>query len=356
MWYPDRPATSSRRRVLLAGILLMGFGLSAGVEAANRKDEMPLQPAVMSAKAAKALLTDVSVFGNRIVVVGERGHALSSTDEGRSWVQGNVPVQVLLTSVCLTSEQQGWAVGHEGVILHTRDGGANWEIQYANPYKSFSEEEMNALSEEEYEQLPRYGAPLLDLWCANDSEAFAVGAYGMLLHTRDGGANWEDWSGRLDNADNWHLNTVGSADGKTLYVAGEKGVMFSSSDAGSHWSKLASPYEGSFFGMLTGPQPGQVMVFGLQGNLFRSPDAGASWQQIRSPTENSLMSGLALNPQDIILVGNSGTILISKDGGSNFSLQTTKDRQGLVGIAKTASGKVLMVGQGGVRLASPSAM
>jgi photosystem II stability/assembly factor-like uncharacterized protein len=356
MSYPNKAGASRGRGVVLAGFLAAAFCFSPVVESANRKDELPARPAIMSVKAAEALLTDVSVAGNKIAVVGERGHILTSTDEGRTWVQGKVPVQALLTGVFFVNEQLGWAIGHEAVILHTRDGGSNWEVQYANPYKELTDEQMDALSEEEFNLLPRMGSPLLDVWFKDEKEGFAVGAYGMLLHTRDGGANWEDWSARLDNLDNWHLNAIGSVDGKTIYIAGEKGLLFRSEDAGSTWSTLPSPYDGSFFGLLVGPQPGQVMVFGLQGNLFASAEAGENWQEIKSPTENSLMAGVALDAQNLILVGNSGTILISKDGGKSFTAQTTKDRQAIVGIGKTSSGKLLMVGQGGVKLATPASL
>lgn len=355
MRYPIQPRTTRIRSTLLGGLLAAVAWMPLQTEAGNRKDELPMRPAIMSAKAAKALLTDVSVSGNKIAVVGERGHILTSVDDGRTWTQGKVPVQTLLTGVFFVSEQEGWAIGHEAVILHTRDGGENWEVQYANPHKAFTDEELEQLSEEEFNLLPRYGSPLLDLWFRDAKEGFVVGAYGMLLHTRDGGENWEDWSDRLDNPDNWHLNAIGSVDGKTLYIAGEKGQLFRSQDGGTSWNTLTGPYEGSYFGMMTGPAPEQVLIFGLAGNMFSSDDAGATWAEITSPTENSLMSGVQLD-QQMILVGNSGSILISKDGGKSFTLQTTKDRQAIVGIARTPGGKLLMVGQGGVKLASPASM
>lgn len=343
-------------RTVAAGLLLAASLVVPQVEASNRKDELQARPAIMSAKAASSLLTDVSVVGNQIAVVGERGHILISADEGRTWRQAKVPVQSLLTGVFFVSPQLGWAVGHEGLILGTRDGGESWEVQYANPYKEYTEEEQSNFTDEQFNELPRLGAPLLDIWFRNENEGFAVGAYGMFLRTADGGKNWEDWSARLNNQDNWHLNTIASTDGNVLFVAGEKGVLFRSQDGGATWSAIASPYEGSFFGMVAGPDAGSLMVFGLQGNLFATRDQGNSWQEIKSATANSLMSGVRVGDKGVVLVGNSGVILNSKDDGATFTAQTTKDRQAIVGISKTASGKLVMVGQGGVKLAAPAAM
>ena len=63
------------------------------------------------------------------------------------------------------------AVGHDTTILHSTDSGLTWEIQFQDP-----EREM----------------PLLDVLFINESEGFAIGAYGTYLTTFDGGKNWED--------------------------------------------------------------------------------------------------------------------------------------------------------------------
>ena len=40
-----------------------------------------------------------------------------------------MPVSADLTALHFANAQQGWAVGHEGVVLHTPDGGASWTLQ-----------------------------------------------------------------------------------------------------------------------------------------------------------------------------------------------------------------------------------
>ena len=54
-----------------------------------------------------------------LVAVGQRGHVVYSTDSGASWKQASVPVSSDLTAVFFVDDKQGWAVGHDGVILHT---------------------------------------------------------------------------------------------------------------------------------------------------------------------------------------------------------------------------------------------
>src|SRR5205807_3119559 len=87
------------------------------------------QPAGMTARAARALLTRVVRAGDRLVAIGERGLVVLSDDGGRQWRQARVPVSVTLTSASFADGRQGWIAGHSGVVLHTTDGGESWAIQ-----------------------------------------------------------------------------------------------------------------------------------------------------------------------------------------------------------------------------------
>ena len=339
------------RKLFVAGLCvsLLG-GVSVGSFAANNKDKYEPRYSIMSRKAAESLLTDVQVVGDKIVAVGERGHIIVSQDQGQSWKQAKVPTIELLTGVFFPNEQYGWAIGHESLILHTRDGGANWEVQYADPYR-----ELDPNEPVDYDAGPsKAGQPFLDLWFKNEKEGFVVGAYGYFMHTADGGRTWEDWSDRIDNIDGWHLNAIGTLDGETMYIAGEMGVLFRSQDGGESWETLDSPYEGSFFGIHVGPSPGEALIFGLQGNIFKTDDGGDSWREIFTTNTNGLMSGVSVGENGVVLVGNGGVIMYSKDSGNSFVEQITEDRQSLVGIAKTRNNKLVMVGASGVTIATPN--
>ena len=76
----------------------------------------------------KLLRLDGQVVGNRVVVVGERGHVLVSDDAGHSWVQRPAPTRATLTSVFFVNERLGWAAGHDTAILRTVDGGESWQL------------------------------------------------------------------------------------------------------------------------------------------------------------------------------------------------------------------------------------
>ena len=63
--------------------------------------------------------------------VGDQGTILHTTDGGQSWQAQSSGTQQHLSSVAFAFLLSGWAVGYEGTILHTRDGGQSWQAQIA---------------------------------------------------------------------------------------------------------------------------------------------------------------------------------------------------------------------------------
>ncbi len=336
-------ARASRLHSSVAGMLslcgavsLLLLAATAPVQAAT---DGQTRYSIESAKAVSNLLLDIAQAGERLVAAGDRGHILYSDDDGASWTQAKVPTRQLLTAIDFVDDKHGWAVGHDALILATADGGESWTVQYEDRERE---------------------APLLDVWFEDTQHGIAVGAYGALLETIDGGQSWEDISERLDNEDGYHLNAIAHIQGSGLFVVGELGGMFRSSYLGETWERVESPYQGSFFGVVSGSEPGVVVAFGLRGHLFRSVDFGDSWEgiELANGNGNMLESGLAdgnlLRDGRIVVVGHGGAVLTSDDQGRSFKLFNRPDRRSLSGVTSDSQGNLILVGQGGVRIASPS--
>lgn len=287
---------------------------------------------IESAAAPAGLLLDVVRAGQRLIAVGDRGHILYSDDEGQQWLQARVPTQQLLTALYFVDDRYGWAVGHDTLILATRDGGATWTRQYDD------------LEQE---------SPLLDIWFKDREHGYVVGAYGMLLVTRNGGQDWEPINQQLGNDDGYHLNAISAIGDSGIFIVGEMGMMFRSADWGQSWETLEGPYQGSLFGIIAGQQPDHLLVYGLRGHIFRSTDFGESWTHIEVPTDNgSLQFGLAggslLDNGDVVIVGHGGTVLRSSNDGESFSLSNRADRASLASVTSSVDGGLILVGQNGI--------
>ena len=119
-------------RILAAGSLFASvmFSTVLPVQAAGWQDPL-VTPAMSTLLAHESLLLDVTTAGTRLVAVGERGHIIFSDDEGFTWTQSQqVPVMSTLTSVYFVDNNHGWAIGHDGVVLHTQNAGLTWVKQF----------------------------------------------------------------------------------------------------------------------------------------------------------------------------------------------------------------------------------
>lgn len=339
---------------VLALAVLLAAPLAQSAPAAEVAQPRDAQHARL---AAHALLIGLAAAGERLIAVGDRGVVVLSDDKGKSWVQADlVPTQALLTGVCFFDAQHGLAVGHDEVILATADAGRTWKrTHYA----------------------PEAQQPLLDVWCGAGGHAIAIGAYSTYLTSADGGAAWTARkfapaspkpqavgargarsatgaapAGAPDQdqpGGGYHLNRIVAASPTRLYIAAEAGHLYRSDDAGASWLTLASPYRGSFFGVLP-LEADAVLAFGLRGNLYRSDDAGASWQKIDTGTIQLLGGAARFDAGGVVMVGLSGVVLVSRDGGHAFTLQQQADYIGLSAVVSLGNEHLAAAGEGGARV------
>jgi len=301
--------------------------LASLVGAGQDRSAPPEQPAEKAPLASQSLLLDVSVTGGQMVAVGERGHILVSRDSGATWTQGDVPTRALLTGVYMHDAQLGWAVGHDEVVLRTRDGGRTWQqVNYA----------------------PENERPLLDVWFADAQRGLAVGAYGQLLVTTDGGDSWA--AKPANGGDDFHLNAIVADGNGTVYLAAESGRLYRSDDGGSTFTVLPSPYQGSFFGVLP-LSDGSMIAYGLRGHLFRSSDRGATWERVQADTEETLTCAVELGGGRFVVGGMAGTLLWSDASGRTVRKQELPNRKAIAALAVTGQ-ELLLFGEGGVQRAN----
>lgn len=293
---------SARLYQLYLKVLLIGIG-GAWVNGALGSDaqEFPQFPALKSHLASKALLVDSEQIGGKVIAVGAYGNVVVSNN-GADWRQGEVPTRRLLTSVEFIDEQEGWAAGHDTLILHTTDGGISWEIQYADPWTGGD--------------IPK---PVLDLMFSDNAHGYAVGAFALLLKTEDGGKSWEtvDTGGLYDTLLDMGLEPEPNfyaikPFGEGYLIVGELGTVLyfnpSSETQEGIWTVLDSPYEGTFFGAEIYSE-NELVIYGLRGHMFHSRDRGQTWEEIDTGTIANINSVKRLPDGSFIAVGDAGTIL-----------------------------------------------
>lgn len=317
------------------------------------------QPAKMSSLATNSVLLSITSAGDRLVAVGERGFILSSEDNGKNWQQSQVPVSVTLTKVSFINDKTGWAIGHGGVVLKSEDAGNSWtkifdgavaaqiELQAANAENDFSRASKWRLKEAQNLVSSGPDKPFLDLYFFDENKGLIVGAYGLVFATSDGGLTWRSLIGHVPNQFGMHLYNIHPVDG-SVYLVGERGVVFKGDQQLINFEKIETPYKGSFFGMINSIN-NDLILFGLRGNILRLANDNPDWQHSTMPQPVALTAGIKLSGGELILVDETGQVLLSTDNGSNFTLLNVPQFPGLTSVTEASDGTLVMTSVRGTR-------
>ncbi len=309
-----------RRFLLLVGVMTLCFA-----QILQGSDELPSESLPL---APNSLLLDMQVVGTKIVVVGERGHILTSEDDGQSWKQMPTPTRSTLTAVYFADVKDGWAVGHDGIILHTVNGGEWWE-------------KVNAEIES--------GTSYLDVYFIDRDRGFIVGAYGEFRQTEDGGKTWEQ---KWVSEEEMHFNRISTGQDGYVYLAGESGTLMESKDQAQTWNALESPYYGSTFGVLS-IDKSILLLYGLRGNIYLTEDRALSWNKIDNDVKVLLSSAIRLRNGIIVMAGQGGNLFVSRDLGKSFKLWKQPSLIGTAELVETPGGYILAAGVNGVHRLDP---
>ena len=311
------------------------------------------RPAPATLNAERAYLLGVAQAGERLVAVGERGIIVLSDDNGVSWRQVQAPISVTLTTVRFADARNGYAVGHGGSVLVTRDAGDSWTLSLdgrraAEVVLAAAHAKGDARGVAEAERLLADGPdkPLLDILVRNPSTAFVVGAYGLALYTIDGGKSWQALLAHSDNPGGLHLNAIRGA-GQRIVIVGEQGLVLLSDDAGASFRNLETPYSGSFFTAEL-PTAHTLVVAGLRGTTLRSEDDGASWTSLASPVEASITAS-AMSPDGELLLASQAGLLLHQQGDRLLPINR-QPLPPLNNLLSTREGRLFVLSEQGVRL------
>jgi photosystem II stability/assembly factor-like uncharacterized protein len=284
---------------------------------------------------------------------------LLSDDQGKSWRQAKVPVSSDLVAVQFVSDRQGWAVGHDGVVLHSNDAGGSWEKQLDGiGLEKLLVEHFEKLATQGDEKAAQYldliklnfangpEQPMLGVWFRDPLNGFVVGAFGTIIATHDGGNTWESWVEKVENPQMFHYNSITGINGRP-YIASEQGSVFTLDADQQSFVNLPTGYSGSFFGVLGNAQ--YLIAYGLRGNAYKSIDQGKTWQRLETANSSGLVDGAIDDKGRVLLASQAGVIIVSNDQGKTFTALPDVHPAMFAGLA-LVNGQVAVVGLSGVQM------
>jgi len=248
------------------------------------------------------------------------------------WVQQVSGTTQAIQDLCFISNNEAWAVGNTGTILHTADAGEYW-IPQSSPTS------LN----------------LIGVYFINNLTGWAVGDQGIVIKTTDGGFTWFESA----NSVTYTLNDVVFYDeffGLACGGDGLYGKVYSTTDGGYSWIEQVMPgFPESFFS-LSFVNSTTGWVAGLSG-IYYTNDAGANWTNQPEPSGYDLGRIFMLDINTGWAAGQNGTILFTANGGSTWTIQPCGTTQYLcdiyflnsqLGVACGYNGTVLFTDNGGL--------
>lgn len=345
-------------RACTIGMLLLLASPAVVARKSTFVDPLDL-PAPKASRAAEGQMRALARAGQRLVAVGIRGRIVYSDDAGKSWRQADVPVSSDLNAVTFADASHGWAVGHDGVILHSRDGGRSWTVQldgrrleaavtghYAKAAQAGDADAGRTLEAVRELMQPGPSSFFMDVAFEDARRGIAVGTFGLLLSTTDGGVTWQPWVERIDNPDFLHLNTVRRIAG-SYWLVGEQGTVWRQDPASGRFVASSVNYQGSLFGIVGDER--FVLAYGLRGHAFRSTDGGQSWTSVATGIAGGI-SDAALVGGRVVLAAQSGQLALSEDAGQTFRPLLARQPTMYAAVLGLGSDQLALAGLNGVRI------
>lgn len=243
---------------------------------------------------------------------------LAAPAAAQAWEhQAPRPTNLDLRGVHAVSADEAWAIGDDGVLVHTVDGGATWETT---------------------------SLPSTSTWTVFFLDAARGWAAGNgFFHTTDGGATWvkdNDWGTITD---------IRFLDAQRGWACGNGGVTYRTTDGGLTWSYTAvgpiATLRSIFF---VDAQHG--FTVNIDGDVFESLDGGASWSLVHASGASNLNTVRFFDSQEGWVIGGD-TFLHTTDGGASWQAASVPPGTWVHGaeFADRLHGWGVGAGGGGVR-------
>ena len=257
--------------------------------------------------------------------VGDEGTILNTVNGGTTW-NGQTTGEKNLRSICFVNDSNGWAVGSGGVIYYY--DGTEWNIQNSNTSDTI------------------YG---ISFSSADNGCAVAEG--GALLFTLNGGADWgknEKWSKPIYGIHLLNNNTKGWAAGS----GGEVFTLTYGSGPGfelSHHTRVTTRnlYDVYFNNINLG------WAVGADGTIIHTEDgssASPAWAIQESNTVNNLNGVWFSDGSSGYAVGDNGIILHTNNGGAGWNQEGKEIKISLNSVYATEANTGYAVGDNGTIL------
>lgn len=262
----------------------------------------------------------------------KKGYIVKTEDGGASWKVQKEFDSIVFPRYFFINSTTGWAVGHEELhdlykgpivlnyfVLHTNDGGRTWATQVKMPGREL-----------------RISDDLTDVFFVNSSTGWAVGANGAIFYTKNGGRNWQrQKSGTQANLWRVQFidEETGFAIGNKVVEGSGTSIILHTADGGKHWKTQWTKktdwmwlHHLQFIDKKNGYVAGYITEDSGDLILLRTSDGGMTWaeQELEKIHYDQIFF---LDKKSGVILTDAGQMLKTLDGGKTWEKRRTSLRR-----------------------------
>jgi photosystem II stability/assembly factor-like uncharacterized protein len=265
------------------------------------------------------------------LALGKNGLLLASDDGGMTWRQaatltGGEP-WVPAARLQFVGDRLGWALVSAQGLSRSVDGGQSWSLVEPAGVKAL-------------------GQTLTDFHFIDAQHGWLLATNGV-LGSSDGGLIWRPLGGLpLDAATVRWAMALHFSSATVGVVVGEGGRIARSTDGGASWAAVDSGV-GQHLNRVRFVDATRGWAVGAHGTVLRTTDSGVSWQPVPVPTSADLNDLGFADARRGWIVGSGGIVMATNDGGQTWSVQATGQFGAWWGVRALDAYSVWLVGDYG---------
>jgi len=210
--------------------------------------------------------------------------------------------------ISLVDSQKGWAVGDYGLVAHTEDGGKTWNRQQCNT------------------EAPLYSVDFVD-----ENNGWIVGKFAKVFHTSDGGTSYSEQKTPVEE----DLFDVSFVDAQNGWIVGTFGTILHTADGGQTWEKQGEEGVDKIYNSICFVDKNYGWAAGEFATILHTEDGGVTWEEQSVPLDTgySIFRICFSSQEKGVAVGMDGAILVTEDGGVTWELVNPVADDHLFGVS-----------------------
>lgn len=248
-----------RRSVLLVLLIILFIYF----EIHSCSEDAPLAPLPIDAIADNMIYRPMDIhFSDRLNgwAVGYNGTLMGTKDGGETWAGITVDTGDF-RAVQFIDKNMGWLAGRDGAFYRTSDGGDNWERIVSSGYPE----------DEDFS----------NVWFGEGAVGFVQGLLGV-YRTDDGGSEWNNfWLPLVPYKGAWDMSMIDERVGYLLgtqWMEQDPVLLYSTIDGGLSWNAVFGSRASVLAGVLTISFVSEKVGWAGGGVIMKTSDGGCTWE------------------------------------------------------------------------------